>query len=123
MLVIRAEQERAFEAKRLALFEDKLARYLSAKYIINLDDSLRARVHRGVIRAEHHGLVMQRSVATFLEWTIEEGEDFDDDPVRPMAREALTDRDVPEPIKLELLIRSRPWTAPIQLEMAEDSET
>jgi hypothetical protein len=48
----------------------------------------------------------------FLEWMLEEGESFDVAPDRPLARQILFDADLPEPVKLDMLVRTRPWAAP-----------
>lgn len=122
MLLIRAEQMSAFEAGQRELFEARLSGYLAGKYGISHNDSLRAMVNRGVSKAERYGLVTEQGAATLLELMVEEGENFEDDPARPVAREILTDSDIPEPFKLDMLTRSRPWSPPAPEQMIEDPE-
>jgi hypothetical protein len=122
MLLIRAEQMRVFEADQQDVYEAKLSGYLAGKYGINQNDCLRAMVHRGVSKAEQYGLITEQGAATFLELMVEEGENFEDDPARPVAREILTDSDLPEPFKLDMLTRTRPWSPPAPEELMEDPE-
>jgi hypothetical protein len=122
LLTIRAEQMQAFEVSLRENYEQRLAKYLAGKYDMKLDASLLGLVHRGVNKAEQYGFSSQQGIATFLEWMIEEGEDFDDDPQRPEARQILNDSDLPEPFKMDMLMRARPWTATPE-GMVEDQDS
>ena len=108
MLVIRPEQMRAMETGMLELFEERLSRHIGGKYGMSLE-STRELVRRGMRKAEEHGLGSERGVALVVEFMVEEGENFDRDPERPLAQEILSDGELPELARLEMLIFSRPW--------------
>jgi hypothetical protein len=110
MLVIRDVQIKAFEDRKVQDFQQRLAEHLASKYGLDLDHSLQARVARGIGTAERYGIITERGAATFLEWTIEEGESFHVDPARPLLGQILLDTDLSEPFKLDILSRSRAWT-------------
>ena len=99
---------RAMETGMVELFEEKLSRYAAGKYGMSLD-STRELVRRGMRKAEEHGLGSERGVALVVEFMVEEGENFDRDPERPLAQEILSDGELPELARLEMLIFSRPW--------------
>ena len=120
MLIIRPEQMRAMETGMLELFEERLSRHVAGKYGMSLENT-RGLVRRGVRKAEEHELRTERGVALVVEFMVEEGEDFDRDPERPMVREILDDLELPELARVEMLILSRPWR-PAPPEMVEDPE-
>jgi hypothetical protein len=120
MLVIRAIQIKAFEDERSRLFHGRLAGHLARKYGLDLDHALGALVGRGIGMAERYGIVTEQGAAMFLEWIVEEGESFAIDPARPLARQILLDAALPEPVKLDMLVRTRPWATPAVACLLED---
>jgi hypothetical protein len=110
---------KAIEAAMREQFDQKLSAHLARKYGRACDSEMRALVRRGTAKAEKYGIASDRGIACMLEWIIEDGEDFDTDPQRPLVRELLNDSDLPEPAKLQTLIDCRPWRSPESQEMVE----
>jgi hypothetical protein len=119
LLVIRAEQMSAFEAALREQLEKRLLARLAREYSWSSEE-LRALIRRGVHKAEQYGIVGEQEVAALLGWMVEEGEHFDTDPQRPVAREILADGDLPEAVKVRMLAHWRPWRKPEPDPLVED---
>jgi hypothetical protein len=119
LLVIRAEQMAAFEGELRELSEERLLVRFAGKFGMS-DEERRALVRRGVRKAEQYGITSDAEVATFIEWMVKEGEEFDTDPQRPIAGEILRDGGLPASVKLWTLAERHPWRKPAPNVPVED---
>ena len=111
MLTIRKKQMAAFQQTMEVRFEDWMIRHLKAKYpkkAVELDnDSMRKVIHRGIGRAESHGITDEQHLVTYLELVFELGMDFEELPEMSWARQIFDNPTIPGKDKIPLIQQIR----------------
>src|SRR4051812_25743958 len=78
---IREKQMDAFADSMLQQFENKMVAHLRSRFAKQLaatsDGELKAKVHKGIERAESYGVTAKYDVRRYLEYTVEYGPEFD----------------------------------------------
>ena len=102
MITIRAQQQEALRGRCDKRFSSRLfATFRGLDCFARCgDEELRRRIEAGMVRAYGYGLTWERSIATFVGWTLLLGSRFDS---HPRIRHLLTLKEVPPDERVALV--------------------
>jgi hypothetical protein len=109
MLTIRQAQLEAMGQAGMRRFEEILAHEVEARFphAEPTVEALRARVRRGIIRAEAYGIESEADLAAFVFLMMEFGDGFDDRPDLPWAMNVLRNNDISGRAKMSAIAARR----------------
>ncbi|MBP8306607.1 MAG: hypothetical protein KAY46_05040 [Burkholderiaceae bacterium] len=121
MLIIRHAQMEVFRAMDRRDFEQRLAGQLARSFALTVDQAVDI-VRHCMLCAARFGLTDESGITTLGELMAQEGVAFFDDPQKPQALQILSNVDLPERARMQLLLRRRPWPALTMLQPVVDSD-